>query len=179
MPTKKIIYWDSCVFIHRIERTPEHIGILEKITDAAERGEIAIVTSSFTLCEVAKIHKDDPSMLPEQQERLIVDFFENPYINLRSVDRFVGQKSREILRFKPSIKGKDAVHLATAFHHGVPSFQTYDDRLLKMKGASCIGALRIEEPCWVDGQEQTPSMFEDDDDLDYQVQEDEEDDTED
>ena len=44
--------WDSAVFIHRLEATPNQIEILRHVTDRAERGELKIATSAFTLCEV-------------------------------------------------------------------------------------------------------------------------------
>ena len=48
------VYWDSCVFIDRIQRTPGRIAVLEEITNAAEAHEIEIITSNFTIAEVCK-----------------------------------------------------------------------------------------------------------------------------
>ena len=175
MPNENVVYWDSCTFIHRIQQTPEHIDVLRQITDAAEKDKLSIVTSAFTLCEVAKVNKDVPDILPEEQERLIVDYFENPYIVLRSVDRAVAKKAREILRFKESIKGKDAVHVATAVLHGIPIMHTFDRKLQTLTGAPCIGSLRIQAPSWESGTEKpqfrTMRLFNFDEDIEVEIEE--------
>ena len=161
MPTKpSAVYWDTNTFIHRLERSESCIEVLERISDAAYNDELLIVTSSFTLCELAKV-KNPLGLAPEEQERMIVEFFENPYIVLRTVDRAVGIKAREILRYKQSIKGKDAVHLATAVCHRVPVFHTFDHGLISMNGAPCLGSLHVQEPTWVCELEpaKLPSLF--------------------
>ncbi len=138
------VYWDSVVFIARIQREAGRIAVLEQISDAAERGELRIVTSTFTMVEVAKLNQSET--LPEEQERLIVEFFKNSFIILRQVDRRVATKAREIMRAHSGVKGKDAVHIATAVVWNVPVMHTYDEKLTSRNGK--IDGLRIEEPRW-------------------------------
>ncbi len=85
MADERAIYWDSCAFISRLERTADRIQALEELTDQAERGEVRIVTSILALAETAKLGQLD-SLLPEEQEELIVSFFDNPYVTVRPLD---------------------------------------------------------------------------------------------
>jgi hypothetical protein len=51
-----LVYWDSCVFIDRIEaKNLDRIDTLRAMTDAAERGERMIVTSALAMAEVVKL----------------------------------------------------------------------------------------------------------------------------
>lgn len=143
-------YWDACVFTSRLERTPGRIAILEHITDRAEKGEVEIVTSAFTLVEVAKV-KDVDSL--EDQEQIIVDFFENPYIIIQQVDRFVAELARDILRNATKIKPKDAIHIASAIQSRASVLHTYDnDHLIPKSKRFGNPPLTIEPPNWKDGQ---------------------------
>jgi predicted nucleic acid-binding protein len=155
MPSKEKerVYWDSCVFIDLLQRSPARIDVLDDYIQLAEKNELEIVTSDFTLCEVATLKELG---LPEDEvERLIVDFFENPYILMRSLDRRVAAKAREIMRAVPGVKGKDAVHLASAALSAVTSFHTYDHPLLT-KAPTLVASgkmldkdgapLRVEQP---------------------------------
>ncbi len=147
MPTEQLVYWDSDVFISRIARTAGRIETLEQITDAAENRELRIVASTLSLAEVAKV--PELGLLPEAEEQLIVDFFENEYITVLPLDWFVAEEARRIVR-EHGLKPPDAVHVATAILANVPLFNTYEH---KMRGKDRqIGdpPLRIEEPRGLD-----------------------------
>jgi len=147
MPVEQRPYWDSSAFISRIQRTAGRIEVLEHITGRAEEGEVEIVTSAFTLCEVAK---GDESVLPEDQEKMIVNFFENPYILIQQVDAFVAARTRDIVRGF-GLKPADALHVASALAASVSEMHTYDaTHLLPRDGQ--IDALRIRQPSWQGGQ---------------------------
>ncbi|HLJ13257.1 MAG TPA: type II toxin-antitoxin system VapC family toxin [Bryobacteraceae bacterium] len=148
MPIDKLPYWDSDVFISRIQKTLGRIEDLRAITDAAERGDVTIVTSFLTEVEVVKLK--ELGLLDEETERMVAQFFENDYLSVRVVDRFVAEKARPIVRqFK--LKPTDAVHVATALLMEVDVLHTYDERHLlplngqidKLDGGS---KLRIEKP---------------------------------
>jgi len=144
------IYWDANVFTYRLARRPDCIQILEHITDRAERGEVEIVTSTFTLVEVCKIEGIDDK---DEQERMIAEFFENPYILLQQVDRYVAQTSREIIRNFSGIKPKDAIHIASAIRAGASVLHTYDgNHLIPKSGKIGKPPLTIESPSWKNGQ---------------------------
>jgi predicted nucleic acid-binding protein len=151
MPDPERIYWDSMVFNHRIAGTHPDMPILKHISDRAERGEIELLTSIFTLCEVAKVEPTGQALTVEEQESRIDRFFQNPYILPIQVDRRVAQLTRSIIR-QFSIKGKDAVHIASAIIAKAAVMQTYDKDLLKLNMKIGSPLLRIETPTWKDGQ---------------------------
>jgi len=147
MAEAPLVYWDSCVFLDRIPQTPDRIEALRELTDRAQAGGLRIATSAFTMCEVAKV-KGVP--LPEEQERLIVDFFDNPYIVLVQVDEFAARKTRELVRTHAGLKGRDAVHIASALLAGAPVLHTYDEKhLTPLNG---VEGLRILIPGSEDSQ---------------------------
>ena len=143
MPSNRL-YWDSVVFIHRLSRHPEYIPVLEHITTKAEKSEVLIVTSAFTMAEVAMLSNGSTD---EAQEKAIEDFFENDFIRIIPVDRRIAKKAREILRAYPGVKGKDAIHLATAcVTPGIAIMHTYDRALLNKNGLLPGCSLTIEKP---------------------------------
>jgi predicted nucleic acid-binding protein len=143
MSSERKLYWDSDVCIDLIERTPQRIHRLEPIVRAAERGELIIVISAFTEIEVVKLK--NLGLLDEQTEQLIAEWFENDYISVRNVDRFVAEKARPIVR-KCGIKPADATHIATAILMGAEVMHTFDDKLIKLSKLVDIDELEIREP---------------------------------
>ena len=132
MPTNsKRICWDSCVFIHRIQRTPGKIATLKQITYAAENGEVVIVTSAFSIAEVAKLNTKKP--LTKPQEKRINEFFQNDFIELVAVDLFVAELARSIVR-NHGLKPGDAVVVASALMGNADVLHTYDEKVLKRDG---------------------------------------------
>lgn len=148
----KPIYWDTDVFIHRIQKSPEHIAILQQITDAAERGEVVFVQSTFTISELVK--DPDGEKLTETQESAIETFFENEFVIVRTLTEQIAFLSRRIAR-EHGLKPGDAVHVATAIFWKVPILHTYDEKLLKRNGLIGDPALTIEKPSFV-GQPSLP-----------------------
>jgi predicted nucleic acid-binding protein len=142
------VYWDSCVFIHRIQKTTDHYAILKSITDDAEAGRITIVTSTLTLAEVVKC---DTTLQPTEQERLVSEFFKNPYLDIRQVDRKVAELARTIVR-NNRLKPPDAIHIATAALMNTAEFNTYEDKMLGCNGNISVLSAPIIKPCWRDGQ---------------------------
>jgi len=138
-PTK--IYWDSVVFIDLIEETPGRISRLQSVIERAMKQEVVIVTCALTMVEVVKLK--NLNLLDEDAERRVTEFFENAYISVRNVDRFVAEAARPIVR-KDGIKPPDAIHVATAILSKVEVIHTFDQPLLKQNGK--VDGLRIEEP---------------------------------
>lgn len=148
----KPLYWDTDVFIHRFQRTPEHIAVLEQITDAAEHGDIVFVQSTFTISELVK----DPEgeKLTDEQESIIESFFENDFVIVRTLTEQIAFLSRKIAR-DYGLKPGDAVHVATAIFWEVPILHTYDEKLLSKNGLIGDPPLTIERPSFV-GQANLP-----------------------
>ena len=111
------IYWDSCVFIDVLQKTPDRYPDLRKIITEGENGRLVIVTSAFTLAEVFKVadSADDAA----KQAETIHSLFETDFIEIWSVDRAVGEMAGDISRNHKGVLSGDAVHLATAIQSGV------------------------------------------------------------
>jgi hypothetical protein len=119
---------------------------LDAIAESAEKGQVRIVTSAFTLSEVSKLN--NLGLLPEWKEKLIIKFFENDWVVVRNVDRITSEHARPIIRHH-SLKPPDAIHVATALLAKVDVLHTYDaDHLLPLDRKVGLPPLRIEEPHW-------------------------------
>jgi predicted nucleic acid-binding protein len=148
MRTSERVYWDSDVFISFLQQEPGRYTVLRHWIERAENGEVQIVASAFSLCEVARV---DDDLLPAEQEELIVEFFGNPYILIQQLDEFVAQRTRAIVR-ELRISAKDAVHIASAIQADVPVMHTYEKKLIAHSGKVGDPPLSIEEPRWKNDQ---------------------------
>lgn len=100
-------YWDSNVFLGWFNGEKEKIAQCEGILEAAEEGKLDIVTSTWTLTEVIKKKGEKP--IPRSTEQTIRDFFEQPYIILREVDRAVAERARDLISTqRPARPGRDS-----------------------------------------------------------------------
>jgi len=126
MPSKvkpERVYWDSCVFISCIEQTPGRFPILKTIIRDAQAGSLVLVASTLVIAEVVKLNGSTES--EQQQAKRIRDFFENDYIEVRTVDRLTAELAVKISR-EHGLKPPDAIHVATAILHECDCLQTYD-----------------------------------------------------
>jgi hypothetical protein len=94
------------------------------------KNQIQIVTSAVSLVEVNKL---DSPPLRQDQSKKILDFFENPYISVRAVDREVAERAHAIVR-DHGLTNLDAIHIATACISKAAVFYTYDGTKPKRKG---------------------------------------------
>lgn len=125
-------YWDANAFLGWFLAEQDKVSLCETVIRACERGECEIVTSAVSLTEVIKLKGEEP--LKEADEQKIKDFFENDYILIANLDRFIGEKARHLIWKHPSLKPKDALHLATAIHVECPYLDTFDRDLLTLNG---------------------------------------------
>lgn len=138
------IYWDSTVYIHRIQQTPDRIDVLNAISDAAEAGSIVFLASTLVLAEVAKTGqiagKDE-----EEKVKKLADLWENEFFVIQGVDRAIALKAAEYVR-NFGLKPSDAIHVATALALGANELQTYDEGVLSRDGRIGHPALSIKKP---------------------------------
>jgi predicted nucleic acid-binding protein len=117
----------------------------------AKNGNVIIVTSAITITEVNRI--EGSTALPKDQSKAILDFFENSYIAIRTVDRQTAEVAHEYIR-EFGLTNLDAIHVATATIAKVPVLYTYDGAgkkpkrrdLLRYDGRIGTPPLRIERP---------------------------------
>lgn len=131
------VYWDACAWISYINQ--EMPGLGKTFADArfdlcretlkdASNGDVEIVTSAFTLAEVCKRQPN-----PTVPAINLPAFFDQPYILLVPVDKVVGVQAQNLqLAGLYGIKPPDAVHLASALVHNVPTLHTFDTGLLDL-----------------------------------------------
>src|SRR4051794_27909702 len=91
-----IAYWDSCVFIDRLQETPGRITLLRDLTTLAEKGKLLIVTSTITIAEVLRL--PDPELGFFEDLEKIHAYFEHEWISLRAPDRSVCKRASELRR---------------------------------------------------------------------------------
>jgi predicted nucleic acid-binding protein len=143
-------YLDSCIFIELLQQAiPERFDACEDLRIKAARNELLIVTSALTIAEVQKL--PELGILPEEQSKKILEFFENPYIAVRPVDRHTAETAHHLTRTN-GLACNDAVHAATALIAKVPVLYTYDTKKGRRKGLIAhhlkLGnpPMRIEQP---------------------------------
>lgn len=145
-------YWDSNVFLGWLNDEKDKAPECEGVLDAAEEGKVEIVTSALTLTEVIKKKGEKP--IPKEHEQKIRDFFEQPWIIVRDVDRFVAERARDLI-WSQGLKSADAIHLATALRLGLTVMDTYDEKLIALDGKLGKPPLRIGKP----SMPHTPDLF--------------------
>lgn len=115
------IAWDSCIVIHFLEQTPGHFPVIFPIAKDAEDKKLKIVVSMLTIAETLRI----TGKLSVDQETIISDFFERPFIHREAVGLFIAERARDIRR-KYEVDSADSIHIATAAQTNSQYFLTYD-----------------------------------------------------
>jgi len=88
MPTKPTrVYWDSCVYIDCIQKTPGRFDVLKGLLREAEHGGIILVASALVVAEVVKLNACSDS--DAEQASRIRSFFENDYIQIRADSQII------------------------------------------------------------------------------------------
>jgi len=136
-------YWDSVCFIGWLKEEPDKINECQSVIKAAEAGNLELVTSAYTLCEVLYLKEHHP--IKKEDADKIKLFFKNEYIHVISLDRVIAGIAREIY-WDHNVKPKDAVHLATAIRADVRIFDTFEDDLIKLNNKIGNPPLIIGKP---------------------------------
>lgn len=154
---RESIYWDSNAFLGYLKEETEKVDACGNVLQAAENGQLVVVTSALTLAEVIYL-KGSPK-LPQEQRTKVDAFFKAEYISVRNVTRATTELARDLV-WDNNIRPKDAIHVATACLYKVPVLHTYDDKLLASDGLTIAGhRLKIIRPFivhqtdWVDESE--------------------------
>jgi len=106
-------YLDSSVYIAHIKDESGR-GDSSLILGAAQQGRLVIVASTFVLVEVIKSNRSGHgTYLDEEEERRIDQLLSQECIEMWEVDQQIARIARRLRRVH-SLRGPDAVHLATA-----------------------------------------------------------------
>lgn len=126
------IYWDSCVFLSWINGIPDRLPHIDWFLDRSGT-EHQIITSTFTIAEVAfaELEKTQGALDDEILRRIDALWLaEDSPVKLADVHPAIALEARELARQciaqqLGTMKGGDAVHLATAKHYGCSEIHTY------------------------------------------------------
>lgn len=147
------VYWDSCVFLYRLQQDPEKINAINEVYQAAEAGSLLIVTSVVTVTEVLYYVDQDGG-----KHDLSVGFersLRKSFFVVPNLDRATARRAAE-LRGLYGLTSRDSIHLATCERQGVRELHSYDGsgkkprhgQLLPLDGQLEVqdGPLRIKTP---------------------------------
>lgn len=137
-------YWDSDCFLAYLGEDTGKRGKCLGVLDAAEKGDVLIITSALTIAEVVYL-KGNPKITPEKSDK-ICRFFENKYIQPINLDRYLAEEARQLLWIHPALKPKDAIHVASAIRAKVHLMDTFDKYLIGLSGKIGDNPLIIGEP---------------------------------
>ena len=99
-------YWDACVWIDLITQSnPDRFRRCQNVFLQAQKGEVEVWTSSFTLTEVYKRKCDgDLTSMPEEQDDEVESFFAPGLVKPILVDLQVAKTARRLCRKHPILR---------------------------------------------------------------------------
>lgn len=136
------VYWDATCFIAWLKPEAERKAQCLEVLKPAQEGKLEIVTSTISLIEVVKL-ENGPIIMTEAKQRLIRDFFKQPFIVPVSVTRRIAEVAQEMI-WKHGFGKRDAIHAATVLQCALEDLHTYDADFQRMTEA--YPHLRIAEP---------------------------------
>lgn len=136
MPALRIL-WDSCCFIAVLKKEQKHLRTLLQTLEDAKDGSTELIVSTMAISET--VRPPGQRVIPRaDSEKQVRDFFENPYIKVRSHDRHIAELGRQLC-WDHNLKARDAIHVATAIDTGCTALETTDQRLIDRIGSSIPG----------------------------------------
>lgn len=130
------IYLDSCIVIYLVERHPVYEPMLRERLEGLEEARLAVSPLVRLEVLVRPLRDGDEDVAQLYRlfltEQLMLDMPEEIY------------DAALALRVNYRLKTPDALHLATAQHHGCSQFWTNDDRLGKVAGGVALNILATE-----------------------------------
>jgi predicted nucleic acid-binding protein len=156
MPGRRVVYWDSCIFIAWLKNeqriNPLDVDGITHLIDEWDAGRLVIVTSTITRIEVLDSH------LTPQQAAEFKASLRRSTIRVESVTVPIADLAHEI-RAHHGITTPDAIHVATAVATRCDVLYTFDGKLLPL-GPTIAGQYPLStEPPRRPVQAQAPLPF--------------------
>jgi predicted nucleic acid-binding protein len=145
------VYFDANVFLAYVGNEEGRADVVQALLDEARRGEIEIVTSVFSIAEVAYgAHERDHGLTEAGEEQIEQLWTPASPVTLVDVSQAVTRNARTIIREAKDqglsgLRGADAVHLATARMFGCGEVFTYETEALRTKWQQITG-IHVSEP---------------------------------
>jgi predicted nucleic acid-binding protein len=133
MPPRRVIYWDSCIFIAWIKneiRPPGEMDAIAECVDLVEAGKTRLVTSVISRTEVFEAN------LSQEVKDRYTRLLNRRNVQLLANDLRISDLARELREYYqlqntldglPGLTSPDAIHLATAIHYRVDALYTFDN----------------------------------------------------
>jgi len=148
MTDKPKVYLDSCCFIDAAkyrdagsapDDKKQDVWFTQQLLRASEAGDIQVHTSSLTIAECTHVGEHPP---PEEIKRLFRSILiSGKIVHLVADSIFIAEKARDLRwDYDMTLKGADAIHVATALEVECTEFVTSDGRGPHKNGAK-IAAL--------------------------------------
>ena len=123
------IYWDSSCFICFLNRSEiERRAVCEDILRNAQKGNVVLYTSTFTIAEVIYPRRSslpNPRRLTREEATQIQGMFRWRWLKKIDVDQRIAFRAAEIAR-DYDMYPADATHAAAAILSGVDALQHWD-----------------------------------------------------
>ena len=132
---KRIIYWDTCIFLAWIFNEPNEPAIvdgIEEIVKQVDANKISLITSVVTRTEVLEGKMDDIA------KRRFEDLFKRRNVVMISLDHRISDLSHDIRNYYDikdiKLSTPDCQHIATAILYEANEFHTLDGSGKKKRG---------------------------------------------
>jgi predicted nucleic acid-binding protein len=89
-------YFDANILLAWIKKEPNRHENVAHILTLAEKGQFHIFTSTITLAEVHKLRGG--TILPDELNGKLLQYFEHEFIELIDVDRVIGEQANAFCR---------------------------------------------------------------------------------
>jgi predicted nucleic acid-binding protein len=150
MPTKPVVYLDSCGFIdavkHAVGNLPanrnDDVWHIKKLMEANRSGDVSVVTSFLSVAECVAIEPGQAVVSEDIQEQFRRLLNSGQYVSLLQQTPRTAQIAQDLRwRYSLVLSGADALHFSAAIEAAAEEFITTDERLTKPKIAAAVPRL--------------------------------------
>jgi len=150
MADKRGVYLDSCCFIDMVKEavganlTPErskHVWYLKQLLQACRDGEIEVYTSVITIAECSHADGDVSVKAKDSFQSLLMS---GQYLKLVQPTPFIATDARDLRWIHGiSLRGADAIHIASALDRKCEELITTDQQAKKMAASQKLLSLGL------------------------------------